>query len=314
MAKHGARRPPSRRPGMARMLGEQSRTRKAMVTAVLFCATLGVTWHANCAAPASRAFVSDPARSVVGMRSRTFRGAGTVPGPAVRASDIQSATSTGLVFDPTSVVDMTEQGLLNATFMLTSSVFGFPDFKSLIHLRDDGSVKFGGGMVSKEPGAWSVVEGDKDEGENPNDLFLEFTQPLLDTYKRSFNIEGPTCFWRGKLDIKNLKRQDVTVLGGIVVSEDKDQKTLIREGVFTAVTVEKSAAQECRQKAREAFERALVTPKSESTGFKTPARIAGILSQKQRQDALPAGRDKDKLGSPGQKSLPSKEEADVEEE
>lgn len=302
---------------MARMLGAQSHIRKAIVTAVLICATVGLTWRVNSTAPAAWAFLSGPARFVVGTRSRSYCGTGAALGPALRATEIEPVGSSQLVFDPNSIIDMTELGLLNATFLMTSSVFGFPDFKSLIHLNDDGSVRFGGGMVSKEPGAWSVVEGDKNEGENPNDLFLEFTQPLLDNYKKSFNIEGATCFWRGKLDIEDLKRQKVTLLGGIVVSEDQDKKNLIREGVFTAVTVAQEKALEVKQKAREAFERALVTKKMESTGFKTPARIAGIMSQKQRQGALPAGRDgkdKSKLDA-GKKALPSKnEEVDIEDD
>mmetsp|Transcript_118944 Transcript_118944/g.237073 ORF Transcript_118944/g.237073 Transcript_118944/m.237073 type:complete len:321 (-) Transcript_118944:33-995(-) len=320
MAKHGTRRPPGRRPGMARMLGVQHDAHRAMVTAVLLCTTVGFTWHAHRTSPAAWAFLSDPARSCVGTTSRSYFGTGSVASAghhtALRASDIQPAASTGLVFDPNSIVDMTEQGLLNATFLLTSSVFGFPDFQSLIRLNDDGSVKFGGGMVSKEPGAWSVVEGDPEGGEKPTDLFLEFTQPLLDAYKKSFNIEGPTCFWRGKLDVKNLQRQDVNLLGGVVVSEDKDKKNFIREGIFTATVVPQEKALEVKQKAREAFNRALVTPKTETTGFKTPARIAGIMSKKQRTDALPAGRDPDKLDNAGKKAkaLPSKNEADDEDD
>uniref|UniRef100_A0A7S0FL98 Uncharacterized protein n=1 Tax=Pyrodinium bahamense TaxID=73915 RepID=A0A7S0FL98_9DINO len=210
-----------------------------------------------------------------------------------RISQAAALQQSELKFDPNSVVDMTEQKLLGTTLHLTSSVFGFPDFNSLVHLNDDGSVRFYAGMVSKEPGSWSVVEGDQNEGERPDDLYLEFTQPLTDRYKNSFSVPGGTCFWRGKLDIQgktaNLK---VAVEGGVVVSEEEGGKNLVREGVFRAVSVDEEAAAEVQMKNAEAFERALTTPKGETTGFKTPARIAGMGVRRPRK-ALPGARDKD---------------------
>ena len=53
-----------------------------------------------------------------------------------------------------------------------SNVFGFPDYESLLTLHANGTVHFHAGMVSKELGAWSVIEGDPEEGEDPNDLFI----------------------------------------------------------------------------------------------------------------------------------------------
>ena len=55
---------------------------------------------------------------------------------------------------------------------LVSNVFGFPDYESLLTLHDNGTVRFYAGMVSKGLGAWSVIEGDPDEGEDPSDLFI----------------------------------------------------------------------------------------------------------------------------------------------
>jgi len=204
------------------------------------------------------------------------------------------STSPVFVFDPNSVVDRTEMDLLNTTLQLTSSVFGFPDFSSLLDLNDDGSVRFWGGMVARELGGWCVVQGVREEGENPDDLYIEFTQPLTERYKSSFTVPGGTCFWRGKLEIKDMKKRKVFVQGGVIVSEREEGggTVLVREGVFTATIVDREAALETQKKAREAFERALMTPKGESTGFKTPARIAGMNVRRPRQ-ALPGARDKD---------------------
>lgn len=201
--------------------------------------------------------------------------------------------STAIQFDPNSVIDVTEEKLLGTTMKLTASVFGFPDFPCLIDLTDDGRVNFYAGMVSKEPGYWCVVEGNRDDGERPEDLYLEFTQPLTERYINSFTVPGGKCIWRGKLDIKGSPGNlAVKVDGGIVVSERDEGKNLVREGVFRAVSVNEKAAEEVRAKNKEAFERALTTPKGESTGFKTPARIAGAgIRRPQRQ--LPRGKKDD---------------------
>eukprot|EP00931_Biecheleriopsis_adriatica_P006344 TRINITY_DN107758_c0_g1_i1.p1 TRINITY_DN107758_c0_g1~~TRINITY_DN107758_c0_g1_i1.p1 ORF type:complete len:292 (+),score=69.02 TRINITY_DN107758_c0_g1_i1:52-876(+) len=211
------------------------------------------------------------------LQSRLFIG-----GPAARvtqrpATEEVSLRSTEIVFDPNSLIDRTELQLINTTFRLTSSVYGFPDFEHLLALNGDGTVRFYGGMVSKEPGAWSVIEGDKTEGEDPNDLYIEWTQPLTEKYQEAFDISSKTCFWRGKLNFKPTKsgNRRPYVEGGIVVSEAQEGKKLVREGVFSAEAVGPKAIKETVQRAREAFERAMNTPKAESTGFKTPARIAG---------------------------------------
>lgn len=203
------------------------------------------------------------------------------------ASDaaIMPATSSKLDFDLNNTVDRTEMQLLGTKLSLTSSVFGFPDFRHLVQLRDDGSARFYGGMVAREDGRWCVILGDPEAGERPDDLYVEFTQPLTDRYMNSFTVPGGVCFWRGKLEFSGSTNQNVAVEGGVVVSEREEGTKLVREGVFTAVKVDDKGAAEVRSRAREAFERALTTPKSESTGFKTPARIAGIMSK--RQKALP---------------------------
>jgi len=196
-----------------------------------------------------------------------------------------------LQFDPNSIIDMTEKELIGTTLRLKSSVFGFPNFQSLMDLRGDGTVYFYGGMISREPGNWCVVEGDPENGERPDDLYLEFTQPLTERYKKAFQMPKSTCFWRAKLEVRKDKKKGpkFALEGGQVVSES-EKGDLVSEGVFTAESVSEDVALEVQRKSAEAFERALTTPKAESTGFKTPAAIAGIkTSRADRQ--LTAGKD-----------------------
>lgn len=193
--------------------------------------------------------------------------------------------------DPNDPEDQAEAELIGRTLSLTSSVFGFPEFRSLVELRDDASVRWFGGMISKEPGKWCVVSGDPNEGEDPKDLYVQFSQPLTQKYIDAFNIQGEQCFWRGKLDIR--PRDDVvqvSIDGGVVCSEFQDGTKLVREGIFTGVTVDEEQAEDIRKRNREAFERALTTPKGETTGFKTPARIAGV---QRKRKALPKGEKED---------------------
>ena len=111
-------------------------------------------------------------------------------------------------------------------------------------------------------------------------------------------MPGGTAFWRGKLNFRTTKskrlgdrpletfrsvvhagyasrKQKVFVEGGIIVSERDEGENLVREGIFSAQTASAKMIEETQRKAREAFQRALLTPKAESSGFKTPARIAG---------------------------------------
>eukprot|EP00933_Yihiella_yeosuensis_P060118 TRINITY_DN6210_c0_g4_i1.p1 TRINITY_DN6210_c0_g4~~TRINITY_DN6210_c0_g4_i1.p1 ORF type:complete len:308 (-),score=56.47 TRINITY_DN6210_c0_g4_i1:207-1130(-) len=188
------------------------------------------------------------------------------------------------LFNMNDIIDRTEYELIGSTFRLTSSVFGFPDFQSLIDLNGNGTVTYYAGMVSKEPGGWCVVKGDPKENESPQDLFLELTQPLTKRYMDSFLVPGGTCFWRGKLTfVKRDGEKKVYVEGGIVVSGRDEGKKMVREGVWTADTVGPAIAAGVRKRARQAFERAMTTPKAESTGFKTPARIAGAKGARPRK-------------------------------
>lgn len=189
-------------------------------------------------------------------------------------------------------IDRTEFDLCNKTLKLTSSVFGFPDYESLIDLISNGTVHFYGGMVSSELGAWSVIEGDANSGENPDDLYLEFSQPLTERYKEVFLVPGGVAFWRGRLNFVTTKsgKNRTKIDDGLVTSTRKEQKDgLVREGVFVAETVGSLGAAKVIKKAREAFERALTTPKAESSGFKTPARIAGAKKSRKKQNLLASG-------------------------
>jgi len=211
------------------------------------------------------------------------------------------ATEAGLIpaelevqFDPNSVVDMAEKSLVGTTLRLDSSVFGFPNFQSLVDLRGDGTVYFYGGMVSKEPGNWCVVEGDPENGERPDDLYIEFTQPLTERYKSSFSIPGGACFWRAKLEMGKDKKAPKASFDGGQVASESEKGELTSEGIFTAVSVTEDVAIGVQKKSAEAFDRALTTPKAESTGFKTPARIAGIKKIGSNRQ-LAAGKDDDEL-------------------
>lgn len=200
-------------------------------------------------------------------------------------------------YDPNSKVDMAELGLLGTKLCLTSTLWGFPDFKSMIELKSNGNVTFYGGMTSKEDGLWNVLPGKPSNGESPLDLYLDFTQPLTDTYKELFLVEDKECLWRGKLEILGTgSSRAVRVEGGVILTEKTatdlmSKSGIVREGVFTAEEIGAEAIEEVLRKNKQAFERALNTPKAESTGFKTPARIAGVKRKSQLN--LPAGKEDD---------------------
>lgn len=198
-------------------------------------------------------------------------------------------------FNMSDRVDRTEYQLCNQTLKLTSSVYGFADYDSLVDLIDNGTIRFYGGMVSKQLGGWYVDYGNAEQAENPEDLYLEFLQPLTERYVKDFEVPGQTCVWRGRLDLVKTKDKikKVRVDGGVVTCELEGNK-IFRQGVFTAESVTAAEAFEVRQKAMEAFERALTTPKSETTGFKTPARIAGAKGSRPRK-VLPAPAEKGDL-------------------
>eukprot|EP00441_Pelagodinium_beii_P022193 CAMPEP_0197681426 /NCGR_PEP_ID=MMETSP1338-20131121/94924_1 /TAXON_ID=43686 ORGANISM="Pelagodinium beii, Strain RCC1491" /NCGR_SAMPLE_ID=MMETSP1338 /ASSEMBLY_ACC=CAM_ASM_000754 /LENGTH=242 /DNA_ID=CAMNT_0043262769 /DNA_START=18 /DNA_END=746 /DNA_ORIENTATION=+ len=206
------------------------------------------------------------------------------------------------------MTDRVELALCNKTLRLNSAVFGFPEFESLVELIGNGSARFYAGMISKGLGSWSVSPGKTDEYENPEDVYLDLVQPLPSTYKEEFVVPSDICYWRGRLcltreelDNKALKIRKVKVDSGTVTAtypragisgqlidaalkvlptdvgekiEEWDDR-IVREGVFTAQLVGEKGIAQTVKKARDEFERALTTPRAESTGFKTPARIAG---------------------------------------
>lgn len=201
------------------------------------------------------------------------------------------------VVDP--LVDDTELALVGTNLLMTSSVFGFPDFGHLVELQEGGALRWYGGFFSKEPGNWCLVRGDPKEGERKEDLFLELTQQLTDLYKEAFSVTSGGCYWRGKLELakaaKSGQIEQVRIEGGIVVSKKEGAEDFTREGVWTAADVDEEGVAAQRQKARDAVNRALMTPKAESTGFKTPARIAGIRRIGKKMLAQPDDEDPTKL-------------------
>jgi len=221
----------------------------------------------------------------------------------------------GVEFDTDVTTDRVELALSDKTLRLTSSVFGFPEFESLVELYGNGSARFYGGMIAKDLGSWSVSPGKADEYENPEDVYLDMVQPMTDRYKEYFSVPGGLCFWRGRLALekdqledKTLKIRKVKVDSGAVTAyfpregiaetvkevilrvlpRDLGEKLeawddrIVREGVFTAKVVGPKGIAETVKKAREEFERALTTPRAESTGFKTPARISGAKESREK--------------------------------
>jgi len=187
---------------------------------------------------------------------------------------------------------MTDE-LSDTTFRLTMDIFGFPEFRSLIDLLPDGSVVFSAGMIARGPGQWDVVMG----GPRGNDLMVQFSQPLTDKYASTFNCPGKECIWVAKVDIRGgAKKRKVVFEDGVVTAPDTDGKKFIREGSFTALLVNEEEAAEVRKRSRAAFERAIAAPKGESTGFKTPARIAGT-ERLQRKQIKQAEEDKRLVGA-----------------
>lgn len=214
-------------------------------------------------------------------------------GDASPSRTAMAASTEAMVKRAEKMAEDVESELYDATFRLSSNIFGFPDFRSLVDLRSDGTAHFYAGMIAKEDGRWSVVNGDEEEGERLDDLYLQFTHPLPERYVSIFNVPGGTCFWRGRLDIKvgaTKGKAKVVVSKGFVVSEVDGGTALVREGTFSALVVTQKEADAVRLKSREAFERALTAPRGESTGFKTPARIAGM--EKGQRKLLAAGEER----------------------
>lgn len=178
--------------------------------------------------------------------------------------------------------------LTGMNLLLTSSVFGFTDFKSVVELQATGS-RWYGGMTSKEPGLWILSRGEPEAGERPEDIFLQLSQPMTDQYKDVFSLSSDSCYWKGRLTLKRSSKgkiEQVKVEGGLVTSLTQDGRSQIREGVFSAVDADYQTIMDTRKAAKEAIERALATPKAESTGFKTAARIAGIRRTSKPTDKM----------------------------
>lgn len=104
--------------------------------------------------------------------------------------------------------------------------FGFKKRDCIISLAEDGTVTFRAGMISAGPGDWRVVAGDPDDGERPEDCFLEMTQPVTTLYKELYNVPGGIVYWRGKINEKDLSIED-----GLAISETQLAKSLSPQAV-----------------------------------------------------------------------------------
>lgn len=114
-------------------------------------------------------------------------------------------------------VENVRDTLSDQQLVLNFACFGYKKRDCLLTLDKNGSVTYSAGMVSREPGDWRVVNGDPSGGEDEDDVFLEFTQPVDDLYMELYNVPGGVVYWRGKVDA------DVTPLAvndGVAISDD----------------------------------------------------------------------------------------------
>ena len=79
-------------------------------------------------------------------------------------------------------------GLADTQLVLKFACFGFKDRDCLLTLGSGGTATFSAGMVSDGPGEWRVVAGDPEDGENPRDAYLEFSQPVTEVYSELYNV------------------------------------------------------------------------------------------------------------------------------
>jgi len=112
-----------------------------------------------------------------------------------------------------SASDLRER-LADETLLLDSQVFG-DRIQSQLYLGPSGKASFSAGLVSLCDGDWRVVGGDPEEGEDPSDCFLEFSQPLDWFYGWRFDIRADEVYWRGRI----VEDPSLRVVDGVAISE-----------------------------------------------------------------------------------------------
>lgn len=159
---------------------------------------------------------------------------------AVRRRGTGGASATALFASPAEVA----LRLADERLVLSFACFGFFKRECLVNLKSDASLTFAAGMVSAEPGEWRVVGGDVDDGERAADSYLEFSQPLTDTYRELYDVPGGVVFWRGRvIDAGGA----LEVVDGVAISESTSTARKLlskiggpgfqKEGAFTARVV-----------------------------------------------------------------------------
>jgi hypothetical protein len=125
------------------------------------------------------------------------------------------------------------------------SCFGFYNCDCLLTLGSGGTAAFSAGMISDGPGEWRVVSGDPEDGEDPRDAYLEFSQPVTEVYSELYNVPSGVVFWRGRVASEGNR---LTIVEGIAISESSDTSRKLvakltgsagfqKEGDFTARAV-----------------------------------------------------------------------------
>ena len=110
-------------------------------------------------------------------------------------------------------------GLADTQLVLKFACFGFKDRDCLLTLGSGGTATFSAGMVSDGPGEWRVVAGDPEDGENPRDAYLEFSQPVTEVYSELYNVPSGVVFWRGRVANEGGR---LAIVDGVAISESSD--------------------------------------------------------------------------------------------
>ena len=136
-------------------------------------------------------------------------------------------------------------GLADTQLVLKFACFGFKDRDCLLTLGSGGTATFSAGMVSDGPGEWRVVAGDPEDGEDPRDAYLEFSQPVTEVYSELYNVPSGVVFWRGRVANEGGR---LAIVDGVAISESSDTSRKLvakltggagfqKEGDFTARAV-----------------------------------------------------------------------------
>ena len=138
-------------------------------------------------------------------KDRSATGGRAAAGACCGAGGAQAFHSSSLAAPPQRALSLRAStadaapGLADTQLVLKFACFGFKDRDCLLPLGSGGTATFSAGMVRAGPGEWRVVAGDPEDGENPRDAYLEFSQPVTEVYSELYNVPAGVVFWRGRV-------------------------------------------------------------------------------------------------------------------